>query len=60
MGSRALSLGGDNIALNECADQLIAVTTDRGFPYYRAWVWLVHQRFDTPDLKEAKALIEQM
>jgi predicted ATPase len=36
MGSRVLSLGGDNTALDEWAHELIAVTTERGFPYYGA------------------------
>jgi predicted ATPase len=36
MGSRVLSLGGDNAVLGEWADQLVAVTTEHGFPYYRA------------------------
>jgi hypothetical protein len=36
MGSRLLSLGGDNAALDEWGDQLVAIATERGFPYYRA------------------------
>jgi class 3 adenylate cyclase/predicted ATPase len=35
-GSRLLSLGGDNVALDERAGQLIAVATEQGFPLYRA------------------------
>jgi class 3 adenylate cyclase/predicted ATPase len=34
--ARLLSLGGDNAALVERADQLVAVATDQGFPLYRA------------------------
>ncbi len=40
-----LSLVGDNAALDEWADQLVAVATEQGFPYwgalgtiYRGWV----------------------
>jgi class 3 adenylate cyclase/predicted ATPase len=37
LGSRLLSLVGDNAALlNEWADELVAVTTEQGFPYWRA------------------------
>ena len=36
IGSRLLSLVGDNAALDERADQLVAVTTEQGFPYWRA------------------------
>jgi class 3 adenylate cyclase/predicted ATPase len=35
-GCRLLSLGGDNVALDERAGQLIAVATEQGFPLYRA------------------------
>jgi len=35
-GTRLLSLAGDEAALNERADQLIAVTTEQGFPHWRA------------------------
>ena len=45
LGARLLSLVGDNAALDERADQLVAVTTEQGFPYwgalgtiYRGWV----------------------
>jgi predicted ATPase len=34
-GTRLLSLGGDNAALNERADELVAVTTEQGFPVWR-------------------------
>jgi predicted ATPase len=34
--ARLLSLSGDNAALIERADQLVAVATDQGFPLYRA------------------------
>jgi predicted ATPase len=36
-GSTALSLVGDKAALDDRADQLIAVATEHGFPYWRAW-----------------------
>ena len=36
MDCRLLSLGGDDAALDERADQLIAVATEQGFPLYRA------------------------
>jgi predicted ATPase len=36
MGSRLLSLVGDNAALEERADELIAIATEQGFPYWRA------------------------
>jgi predicted ATPase len=35
-GTRLLSLVGDNAALDERADQLVAVTTEQGFPFWRA------------------------
>jgi predicted ATPase len=45
IGVRLLSLVGDNAALDECADQLVAVATEQGFPHwrvegaiYRGWV----------------------
>ncbi len=45
VGSRLLSLVGDNVALGERANQLVAVTTEQGFPLwgalgiiYRGWV----------------------
>ena len=36
LGARLLSLVGDNAALDERADQLVAVTTEQGFPHWRA------------------------
>src|SRR5260370_27153203 len=36
VSARLLSLAGDNAALDERADQLIAVTTEQGFPFWRA------------------------
>jgi predicted ATPase len=36
IGARLLSLVGDNAALNERADQLVAVATEQGFPFWRA------------------------
>jgi class 3 adenylate cyclase/predicted ATPase len=36
MGARLLSFDGDSAALDERADQLIAVATEQGFPLYRA------------------------
>jgi class 3 adenylate cyclase/predicted ATPase len=36
LGSRLLSLVGDTAALDERVDQLVAVTTEQGFPYWRA------------------------
>ena len=36
IGARLLSLVGDNAALDERADQLVAVATEQGFPYWRA------------------------
>ena len=45
LGSLLLSLVGDHAAVDERADQLVAVTTEQGFPYwgamgtiYRGWV----------------------
>jgi predicted ATPase len=35
-GLRVLSLVGDRAALEEWADELVAVTTEQGFPYWRA------------------------
>jgi class 3 adenylate cyclase/predicted ATPase len=35
-GTRLLSLAGDEAALNQRADQLVAVTTEQGFPHWRA------------------------
>jgi predicted ATPase len=35
-GVRLLSLVGDNAALDEQADQLVAMATEQGFPFYRA------------------------
>jgi len=36
LGTRLLSLVGDNAALNEQADELVAVAAEQGFPYWRA------------------------
>jgi class 3 adenylate cyclase/predicted ATPase len=36
MGAKLLSLLGDNAALDEQADQLVAMATEQGFPFYRA------------------------
>ena len=36
IGARLLSLDGDNAALGERVDQLVAVTTEQGFPFWRA------------------------
>jgi class 3 adenylate cyclase/predicted ATPase/DNA-binding winged helix-turn-helix (wHTH) protein len=36
LGARLLSLVGDNAVFGECVDQLIAVTTDQGFPFWHA------------------------
>jgi class 3 adenylate cyclase/predicted ATPase len=36
IGARLLSLAGDDVALNERADQLVAVATEQGFPFWRA------------------------
>jgi predicted ATPase len=36
LGARLLSLLGDDAALAERADELVAVATDQGFPYWRA------------------------
>ena len=36
IGARLLSLVGDNAALDERADQLVAVATEQGFPFWRA------------------------
>jgi predicted ATPase len=36
LGVRLLSLVGDNAALDEQADELVAVATEQGFPYWRA------------------------
>jgi predicted ATPase len=36
LGTMLLSLGADNAALDEQAGQLIAVTAEKGFPFYRA------------------------
>jgi len=35
-GARLLSLVGDNAALGECVDQLVAVTAEQGFPHWGA------------------------
>ena len=36
MGSRVVSLRGDTPTIDDWSDQLVAVTTEQGFPYYRA------------------------
>jgi predicted ATPase len=36
VGTRLLSLVGDNAALAERADQLVALATEQGFPHWRA------------------------
>jgi len=36
VGARLLSLVGDNATLGERADQLVSVTTEQGFPFWRA------------------------
>jgi predicted ATPase len=36
LGTMLLSLGGNDKALDEQADQLVAVTAEQGFPFYRA------------------------
>jgi class 3 adenylate cyclase/predicted ATPase len=36
MGARLLSFVGDNVALDERVDQLVAMATEQGFPYWRA------------------------
>jgi predicted ATPase len=36
LGAMLLSLGGDNSVLGERVDQLVAVTTEQGFPFWRA------------------------
>ena len=36
LGAVLLSLVGDNAALDERADQLVAVATEQGFPFWRA------------------------
>lgn len=36
MGSRVVSLCGDTPTMDDWSDQLVAVTTEQGFPYYRA------------------------
>jgi class 3 adenylate cyclase/predicted ATPase len=35
-GGRLLSLVGDNVALGECVDRLVAMTTEHGYAHYRA------------------------
>src|SRR5436189_52274 len=35
-GAAVLLLVGDNAILGECVDQLVAVTTEQGFPFWRA------------------------
>jgi len=37
MGAKLLSLDGDNAVLGEWVDQLVAVTIEQGFPFWRAW-----------------------
>ncbi len=37
MGAVPLSLVGDNVALDERVDQLVALTAEQGFPFWRAW-----------------------
>jgi DNA-binding winged helix-turn-helix (wHTH) protein/predicted ATPase len=36
IGAGLLSLSGDNAALGECADELVTITTEQGFPAWRA------------------------
>jgi class 3 adenylate cyclase/predicted ATPase len=36
MGARLLSLGGDSPVISKWVDQLVAVTTEQGFPFWRA------------------------
>jgi hypothetical protein len=37
MGAVPLWLVGDNVALDERVDQLVALTAEQGFPFWRAW-----------------------
>jgi predicted ATPase len=46
LGTLLLSLVGDNVALDERADQLVAVATEQGFPVYRA-VGTIHRSWVT-------------
>jgi predicted ATPase len=59
VGTRLLSLVGDNAALAERADQLVAVGTEQGFPQwrsqgmiYRGWAKIIHG-----DVTEGAALL---
>jgi predicted ATPase len=36
VGALLLSLTGDDLALDECVDRLVAVATEQGFPFWRA------------------------
>ncbi len=61
MGTRLLSLAGDNAALDELADRLVAVTTERGFPHwgahgtiYRGWV-----KVERGDVADGISLLHQ-
>jgi predicted ATPase len=59
LGARLLSLVGDNAVLGELADQLVAVTTEQGFPQwgslgmiFRGWV-----KVKNGDVAEGKSLL---
>ena len=41
-GTTVLSLAGDNAVLSEWVDQLVAVTTEQGFPFWRALGTIFH------------------
>src|SRR5262249_17904174 len=59
VGSRLLSLVGDNAALEERADQLVAVATEQGFPQWRAqgMIYRGWAKVKNGDVADGKALL---
>ena len=59
IGAVPLLFVGDNAALDEWADQLIAVATEQGFPYWRAWgtVYRGWARVKNGDVAEGISLL---
>ena len=59
VGTRLLSLVGDNAALKEQADQLVTVTTDQGFPHWRSQgaIYRGWTKVKDGDVAEGKTLL---
>jgi class 3 adenylate cyclase/predicted ATPase len=59
VGARLLSLVGDNAVLGEWVDQLVAVTTEQGFPFWRAQgaIYLGWHKVKNGDVAEGISLL---